>query len=130
MQMVIFIKVNGKMEWLMVKALFVTLKEVFMMEIGKKTSSTVKVLNFGIITKLSTRVTSMMDKKLEWVPSSVMEVNTKVNSSMVCSMVRESISSPIQEKSIKDSLKKINLVVLVKCYGQIKVNTSANSKMV
>lgn len=76
--MEIFIKVNGKMEWLMELELFVILKEVSMMENGLKISNMERELNIGIIIRLSMKEISLKVKKQEKVNSNVKEVRIQV----------------------------------------------------
>ena len=109
--MEIFIRVSGKMEWLMVKAHFVTIKEVFMKANGLKTNSTVKEQNIGIITKSNTMEILTKVKKLEKVNLNVKEVLIMVTLWMDNSMVREPTILLIQGRYIKEALFKTNLTV-------------------
>ena len=76
--MEIFIKVNGKMEWLMELELFAILREVSMKENGLKISNMERELNIGIIIRLSMKEISLKVKKQEKVNSNVKEVRIQV----------------------------------------------------
>ena len=76
--MEIFIKVNGKMGWLMELELFVILREVSMKENGLKISNMERELNIGIIIRLSMKEISLKVKKQEKVNSNVKEVRIQV----------------------------------------------------
>jgi hypothetical protein len=76
--MEIFIKVNGKMGWLMELELFVILREVSMMENGLKISNMERELNIGIIIRLSMKEISLKVKKQEKVNLNVKEVRIQV----------------------------------------------------
>ena len=110
MQTVIFTKVSGRTEWLMVRAHFVIPKVVSTKVTGNRTSSMERALSTGTTTKSNTKVILIMVKKRDKELSRVMAALTKVNSWTVCSMVRASTILPIQVKSTKDSLKKTNRV--------------------
>lgn len=66
----------------------------------------VKVLNNGTTTKLFTRETSLMDKKLEKENSSLMVTYTRVTSKTENSTEKENTTSPSLAKFIKVNLMK------------------------
>ena len=71
-------KENGKMVKLVVKVFSLINKVPCMRELGKMINIMEKVLNNGITTKLFTRETLLMDKKLEKENSSSMETYMRV----------------------------------------------------
>jgi len=82
-------------------------KDPCMKVAGKMINITEKVLNNGTIIKSFTKETSSMDKRLEKVNLSSMEMFMKEISSMENSMEKENTTSLSQEKSIKVNFKKI-----------------------
>jgi hypothetical protein len=94
------------MEKLVDKVFSLINKVPCMRELGKMINIMVKVLNNGITTKLFTRVTLLMDKRLEKESSSLMEMYMREISKTVNSTEKENTTSLSLEKSIKVNLMK------------------------
>jgi hypothetical protein len=105
------IRENGKMEKPVGKEFSLINKDPCMRVLGKMINITEKVLNNGITIKSFTKETSSMDKRLEKVNLSSMEMFMREISLMENSMVKENTISPSQAKSIKVNSKKIICMV-------------------
>lgn len=113
MQMVIYIKVSGKMEKLMVWVSFLTNKVLFMKVNGKTINNMVKVLKVGIKDLLSILEISLREKKQVKVDLNMMEAFLKEILLMENFVEKENIISQNQANFMKV------IFWIIKCMVQV-----------